>query len=69
METLNWIPAASFCATEKWFLYYLSVSCEDYYAIKFELIKLFPGGKIFLPQHWMNPEAIDTKVIWGIQGF
>ena len=49
METSNWIPAVSFHATEKWFLYYLSVSCEDYYAIKIGLIKLFPGGNIFLP--------------------
>ena len=31
------------------FLKYLSVNCEDYYAIKIELIKLFPGGNIFLP--------------------
>ena len=49
METLNWIPAVSFYATEKWFLYYLSVSSKDYYAIKIELIRLFPGGNIFLP--------------------
>ena len=49
METSNWIPAASFYATEKWFLYYLSMSCEDYYAIKIELIKLYPGSNIFLP--------------------
>ena len=46
MDHLNWIPAASFNATEK---YYYSVNHVDYYTIKIELIRSFPGGNIFLP--------------------
>ena len=49
MVTLFWIPAVSFHATERVFLYYYSVNHLDYYAIKIELIQPFPGGNIFLP--------------------
>ena len=49
MVTLFWIPAVSFHATEKAFLYYYSVHRVDYYAIRIELIQPFPEGDIFLP--------------------
>ena len=46
-KTLYWICEVDICATEKWFLYYQSVDCGDYYAIKIVLIQPFPGGNIF----------------------
>ena len=49
MVILSWIPAESFHATEKVFLYYYSVNRVDYYAIRIKLILPFPGDNIFLP--------------------